>query len=1173
MMSNGSMPHSIWDYNIKVIVCDLIDFQKKVINMDFKKNVRAILAKKNISISGKLNYIKQNISPGDYKDALKMHPSLIIQLASRQPFRSEHQISLREPFGFTGDFKREFKWAAGIIELNFEIIDKFLSKKNAFDSAFVVSEFDKAKDILLSIEDEFGIGLWTIQANLMLIEFTDGTEKNWEKLSFYLDRINNPFYEFVISAFSKRIERSLPYDGYQNQFQNDLDNADVPEFIRDFLVFKCFSIANYSYEFVNLESVLYLSNIFNPIDQYLIFVDAIIYVLSITNEFDKYVFPFIKKSKDILLNDFRLPNIYNIINSSGEILESSQHATLIACLNAYYSGRFDDACLLAETAIRSNPLEFEFYEVYCKSLINLKKPYIPINISDITEKILVSVYNTLSFEKLPQDSRRDLLKSSLLLMDISLGKQAYALLSEIEVLNDRAFMTAIIYSFVNSPKILLAKNRDNLIRNNFSKAIHEHFCFKVFAYKAGDNVLHDEQISKSNAQSASLAAIHLFNSGDYNGVIDLLSKSDCLNDNKYYYERKVSLMLTSLLRVGNYKRALKLFGEIFFSEDFVTGKLDYEGLFAQIKSSGFENYTESIDLPVLYSLIKKEYDLYEVVDEFLSTQDILFISDIDVNAFSKKFTLSKTVYFLSKVLTINTLKYSTDYGSISMVEEERVKILNILLNIDNENKIEYEKEINDIYRINSVRKVIKEVDEGRLFIDVKNLKDLQVKSFNDVFNRFRDIALSSNSKNLIGFNSANVRNWEIDKQDKSEVKEEYNSADYLAFKNMYLVSRDNFLFSKEYGLDSCLSTRIRHGALKNHIRSVFEKLDLVTSKYNEKYVDNKVWESQLRLNPGLNNIVQEKLKLFSREIDDYTGYIVNNLIQIKTEKFNEKPDGLFAYFTNDEILSDFYEKNNYLFTSIESTIERLLATLVSHTLTDLGRTILEAFTKNIPLQFKEIIGRYISELRDLEGINSCDIIPNLTKSSTDIQIELEYLSSWFYLNTTSSASLLPLGIILDASIELTNKINPTFNLQPQINIETEVLGYSNLIFVLNIMLNNVIYHSKLSSDKLELRIDVALYVDKKHVFVKFTHKLNTDFDYSANKIKLESIKHNWNDHSNIDRSNKEGESGYDKIKRILLYEALAKTSLFDFMLSEDIISISLFLPYNERKNIEERPNY
>jgi hypothetical protein len=229
----------------------------------------------------------------------------------------------------------------------------------------------------------------------------------------------------------------------------------------------------------------------------------------------------------------------------------------------------------------------------------------------------------------------------------------------------------------------------------------------------------------------------------------------------------------------------------------------------------------------------------------------------------------------------------------------------------------------------------------------------------------------------------------------------------------------------------------------------------------------------------------------------------------------------------------------------------------------------KAFTVIIPTEFQKIIENTACQLRNLNIPNDCELMTNLSKSNTEIQNELEYLSDWFYLNTTSSSSLLSIETIINASLNLTNRINPLFNLEPKINVQNNFAGYSNLIFVFNIMLKNVIEHSRLSTNKINLKINSCIDDNSEYVMIEFSHNLNTNFDYSANKNKLEAIKNNWNNHNNIERSNKEGESGYDKIKRILLYEALAKTDKFEYSLSKSTITITLFFPYKKSINHDE----
>ncbi len=523
---------------------------------------------------------------------------------------------------------------------------------------------------------------------------------------------------------------------------------------------------------------------------------------------------------------------------------------------------------------------------------------------------------------------------------------------------------------------------------------------------------------------------------------------------------------------------------------------------------------------------------------------------------------------MQEVCKISTIRYSLEFSSIESAEQERHAICDLLKEIDPKNSLNYDREISDLLRIGAVRKVIKEVDEGRLYVNIENLKNQQLSNLKESFTRYKEIEYISKEKGLIGFNSSKERNWIKVNIHQKQAYSELDDPAYLAFKSIYVESKERFLFSKEYGLDSSLSTRIRHGALKNHIRSVFEKLNLVTSKADNVYIDKLKLQDLLSHDPELNYRVQNLLKSFSKKIDDYTTYIVNNLIQIKNERHPENKDGLFNYYSDDEILWPFYQEYKERFDSVDAILDVVYNDLINYTLRSICIGIYDFFVYDINEKYQELIEELQLELRELDLGNYFGLLPNVIKSSTDIQAELEVIAQWFTLTTTSSSSLLDIETIINASIELTNKINPNFCLRPEIiNNCDPVIGYNDLIFVFNILLNNIIQHSNLQPH--EVNVSINLEQLGKYFIVTFKNNICSSVNYDRNKQKLELVKQNWNNHDDIERSNTEGESGYDKIKRLLLYEAQAKTDMFDYIFGKDEVRISLYFPYNKPITNEE----
>jgi hypothetical protein len=78
--------------------------------MEYKKLVRSIIGNRKLTIANQINQIKLNVNASEYKDALKLHPLFNKTLKSQPYFKNITEIYLKEPFSFTEEFKKEFKW-------------------------------------------------------------------------------------------------------------------------------------------------------------------------------------------------------------------------------------------------------------------------------------------------------------------------------------------------------------------------------------------------------------------------------------------------------------------------------------------------------------------------------------------------------------------------------------------------------------------------------------------------------------------------------------------------------------------------------------------------------------------------------------------------------------------------------------------------------------------------------------------------------------------------------------------------------------------------------------------------------------------------------------------------------------------------------------------------------
>lgn len=1130
---------------------------------DYQSKLRPVLYNPKYSKEEVLAYIKNNLNPSDFGSAISSHPLLYKQKLKNLKFGAAHEIEQRQPFQFSGDLKREVMWILFNIIENAEFVNQFVGLKNDFEAAFLLSKYQDAISLLDLIKSRFGESLWSIEMELLLSEFCNGTQSNWEKLSDLLQKVESPFYQFLMSFYSKRIEENMSLENCVVQFQNDLNGVQSEPMVQDFFVCRSIPFAKYDYDGLHYEGVLYISNLFGVIDQFLIFSEVLAKLLSVDVIYDKMILQIAKKLYKLISADSLYVSLINILDADNPLIEFSNSRTFFNVANAYSVGDFEKSLIESKNNIQQFPSFFEYYELYCKSLINLGRKFEPTELGNIINDTLRNIYDSLQFNGSSQEANSKLMKLSLTFSSFNFGKQLagfFPLLGN-DNSSNRQLVTGLMHSFINNPKLIAAEmlGREVLMNKKFetfydmpSVHVNRH----ISAYVDTLNI----DLPGDYFQRDLYTARYLFRKREYSKVISILEKFRKAQLAPFYFDNVVYMLFEAYRLTDDIVQAIDIYAQIFIRNEFMVRKLDVQILVDTIKKNGIHKYSHLIDLPILFSGIYKDYNLYEGYIEFMGFIGEDLPSKIDSGNLIDLFGVGKVVFFYKEICSVSTMRYSLDFESIDQVESERYDICQLLKGLDKDNLVEYEKEMAEILRSAAVRKVIKEVNEGRLYVNVESLKKMQINNTLESYNRYKEIENISREKGLVGFNSTKDRNWlSIDFRHR-DANPSLNEPAFLAFKSIYLETRDRFLFSKEYGLDSCLSTNFRHGAVKNHIRSVFENLSLVTSRLHDQYVDNSYWLDKIEPYQVSPRYLIERLNEFSKCIDDLTSQVISELIQIQTERSSERTGALFAYLTNDKTLYDFFEEHRESFTSVESVIDILYTDLSNYTVHKVCLDIHRAFTGDINNKYQSLISALLNDIRANTYGYSNDLVSSILQSSTRIQKELEVISDWFTFNTTSSLSILDIETIINASKEYVNAINPNSRIEPNIHVEFPVQAYTNLIFVFNILFTNIIEHSKLASDEVVVNVEV-FNPKENYIQVRVGNSVSSDVDLVPVREKLSAVQETWNNHENIDRSNIEGGSGFDKIKRILLYEANAKTDRFDFEIQGHFVSINLYLPF------------
>lgn len=1063
----------------------------------------------------------------------------------------------------------ELAWNIFAIKKHSQEINKFISLKQEFEEAFLLCEFSLADELLNDIEQSICKSLWSIENRFLLAEYKDGIESNWEMQSDLAKTVKEPIVLFFIDHFSKRAEIRTSYFRYQNLFENqiNLDKNQILGSVYEYLYFRL----NYP-EYIGYESFplfLTVESTSSIVDRYMLLRDVIFEILGGGDETEVNIIKkIIPDILNIITSDNTLKQINNYITPDNLIMVGDS-VEFLDLLDIYTRGEFDVCLEKIPQLLEEFPTAIEFYEIYTKSLLEINKDFIPTNVSPIIDETMLNLYRLYSQSTQTEDAKEKLFKVVLAFYSCGWAKQLFSLVNHQVNVNSEYVPHKLlypVYSRFNNPRIL------NFYSDNEDLSKVSEFFFQQFGQNKAICV--NEMISKSLLE-ALISDTEIYDNKKSLYIGRILIKLNKYEDAKKHYENLLKFselqlpttsyeevinnLFISYIKLNEYRQATILFVDSYLHNQYLVTRFNKQGLLNVLEKNSCAGLEDAIDLPIFYKVASFDsYSQYVAYDIFISEHSIE--KPMQLFDLSNKFEQKKYIYFLREVCTSEILHHSIFFEGSDDIENERILILKELLKIDKENEDLYIEELTEISKKTAIRKTIREVNKGRIFVNIQQLKSIEASNIKEGFNRYKELENYSQDKGLVAIDPSLELISNYLKLIEEEQKDEGSIDDpaYISFKVMFLELRDKFLHSKECGLDACLSTRIRHGTLANHIRSVFESLNLVSRKDKSgEYHDIDYWDIRIPYSVhNKRNKIQVILKEFSQEIDALIERIIKEHIQIYTEKHTSKPDALFNYaFPRKYLKLLFFDVKNIQ--EHNKFLDYSFKVLEDFTNIHLEK-VRSFFRKELKDSFLTIISNLDSDIKKVIGDTPfVDLTTSIMTCSTNIQNELDNISEWFDFSNPSIDHPLAVETLIQTSVEITNSIYPNDQLSPMIEDVDENIRFTsvNFIYIMRNLLDNIIIHSEIPSEEL-------------HVEIKFKHikdnilrlTIINNISENVDQIQLNSIlketQETWHaQKDDFDRINVEGGSGFDKIRRILLVDMGCKKPDFNYLIEDDFLSI------------------
>lgn len=1128
--------------------------------MQNQKNI-----KNNYSIYGYLNQLKSSDKQEQLRLLKKIKSFTFEQLLS--------QYSVLESFGFynkamlfpraykdvigfrdtplTESLTKEIIWAILPVFKYYDEIKSFLSLRNQFEKDLLKGNIAAAAlthDIIIK---QYGYSLWSLNAGFLINSYGKKLEDNRRYLADITKIIGSPnsIEGFCSECISMRMEANVSnnvYNKYIKQTINDIHDGTEISTKLEKLLELILNIAN----IIDVEIISFWGVVSLPlIDRYLLLMSTLHYMYSSDlYQFEQEIFERIVKKLHNKIYDPQIANVVQILEPKAVSQNSGYQANIMAIIENYTLGRYEQVIADAKIAICDNPECFELYEIYINSFIYTKRELDnPFNANSLANDIMQKVYSIKTRDIKIEEMINGLLKiannfgpsrlSSMIISFVRQNKYSESRLNYTthEILNYNVVTPRTSIGFANAHKaITFIDNINKCYSTRATTALYRY----VASQRKTKKIL-ELDVELYQTRKEKYKAYGLKCSGNYKDAANhyyllyLKTKDDILT-----HVEAIKHLSECLIISENYESWVEVIVDTYLRRPSLLTSVNILQLHKSIENKqntiNVKNICWSIYYSILYKeeLLQEDYmHLYELCDDYLLSRGIKKIHEF--GSFQGDGAVLRYIYFLRNVYTSKVIDNSIHFRSTEDLENEIISKYQILQQMDPKESEYYSNEIKKITQNAMIRKSILRINQSKIYVDIANIKNTLDVAFPESYKRYLEyLKLTKELRKIcaVGNNSIFIVLTSKGEYDKQEVAQEPRDLTFDLFKDLFDEIGNKYAIN----LDSYLSTRIRHGTLSGQIRSMFEKEKLITLKNKSNiYESNEYWLNRLASNnESHRKEYDECFREFSKSIDNVIEKVKSDWIQIKKP---EKPCGLFDYeFSSDEYLqmhtslSDPNMNIDALFASITNLLNKRTTACLDN--------IRNIIKKELNAEILHCIEMLSNEVDSDDQLSSISDLRNaIARCRTEVPKCLDIVAGWFDDIGEDKAPDFKLSHLVDTVVEIINNCFPGCNFKPQRNIsdrcifDIKGICFNPMVDIFFIIFENIVKHAIAHINSVMLDVEISEGVLVLVISNKVPEEVNSSLlskalDEIRNKLKFGNI---------ADVISQEGGSGLYKIYRIL----------------------------------------
>jgi len=555
----------------------------------------------------------------------------------------------------------------------------------------------------------------------------------------------------------------------------------------------------------------------------------------------------------------------------------------------------------------------------------------------------------------------------------------------------------------------------------------------------------------------------------------------------------------------------------------------------------------SLDLAVLLHLAirhcnaKLERDLSNIYENIMDAEGLERPSAFRDHV--GKYDKNRLIYFLRHVCIPRTLDDTTCFNSVEEIDQERIAVCQLLLTLDEQNVETHQAEIRAITRGAEIAVLLSKMQTSKIYVDEAGVRETLEVSLAEPLARYLKLLESPNLAYQAEKLSKRLTEMLTSKghPEFKDLKLPATERDGL-FSAMLLEASAEFALNPAYGLDTHVSTSIRHGAFEGHLRRPLVLEDLLCLKKDKEYILPAAWSRKLpAVGPSDLDVLKRLLGRFTQRFEELIQEYLKGKLHIRL-------------LGDDVAMFDFESTPSEIQRLMEgiapsTTVQDISDRLIAHcwisttrSLDAIREDLLDYAAKHVSAAFDGLVRGVESKI---EHSAVAPFVDAVARARTAFQTALEDVAGWFQRPTDLSRDPFDIELATHVSLQqiancyVANPIRPSLELETKDKIDGRMLD--GLCEILFIIFQNVIRHSGLAEDKLDVSIS-ARRVDEA-LILQCASRLATDVSIDERRICAMDAMTRYERDSALKMARKEGGSGLSKVWRIAEFDLHVQHSI------------------------------